>query len=1318
MTITNRFLSAMNKAQEGWDIARDNLFGLPVRSVSPMDKSYPTTLEIGMSGVGVPAFDDRMDTLNLRIPRQFLTLKQIDALFSASDVGQTILRTLEDEIFRNGFDIEELFQFKCRDCGKTFDDERHTCDECKGIIKTPNWQERKKLLQWMPRADVNSSVNRFNQNLKHVTKQCERDLNKYDNAYIFLQKGYVFNTDGNLVANPVKEIYRASPFWMRKMFSSHGLSRNDKGEWIYVCVNHRLNIHEKKLEGHYRCPECDREMFKVEFAAKQKMGEEREIYYVRGEVYHLIKYEPNPGYGVSRMFVIWVKLLTLYQMDKYIWKMFSLQRSPRGLLFLRGKLEHVEKSWLWMRNMARQNPNMVYPIAVDPVVGGSDKTGNLAQYVDLSIDLSLLQFIEMRQEFRTSIGMVFGVEPVFQGDLSTGGGLNNEGLQVTVTNRAMQEAQNVWNEFFIWFSYQLGVDDLTIILNPSEEKDEKAKEEQVGLRLRNAKEAQALGYDIDLYEADDGLNFHLGEKDPSLRQTSTDMGGFGGGGFPGQGGGGAFGDSSRLQGDPSESGSTQAINQGFEGMPDISKSRNMNKSWNVPIGEPLGEHTEEIKEFFTKTPPKSDEDVHKFAETLGVKPDELEGEIYDILSSMMNIVKSNDENGELLERTAQAIYGKPFPGLNDSEKNHVYEVLMKRDPSLRGVTYGFNKELDTAPPHSNVAGQEYEGDPTDSQKKTGKYEKPRLKYNDDSVVIENPVLSVRSGTGYGGKKWETRMAADYGYILGTVGADKDHLDVFIKPGSDGSQGKVYVIDQVNPKTGAFDEHKIMFGYNSQDDAIFGYQANYEWDWGGLGAITELSPEEWKKWKSKKANLKKPMALQDIQKEKKYVTDPGDAPEGVSIQEGPRGGHYYEGAGKTPKTPTQEEPAIPLQAPEDMADTGFDKLKESLIRGGITKPTDLIYSDRPRFFSYYKDMSKEDQITAKLNAYTTLKNMDKEDFVGALKTFKTSWTLDAPSDEIQKNKQIAWFLGNLGADIRYASRAKEIGVPGAEAFDKEGFIEEIRNDLDNDTKLINSILKYMGFKERVKKSGLRGTPQTKTAEEISNSLKSTEVNGITYKISPTYIKNSKVFKNQEQLEKSFKDVVDNLPPKAKESITKGETKVHFITRPEAKKISRALSSNRDLGYYIPSTKQIFIFPDKAATFTTNLDPDTMKSYGYDDEFINKLKKKEGAESWKNVVTHELAHATALNNKNNYQEQWNAEISTLIKPWSGKVAREEMKDAYISNYAMTNNTEDFAETAAFYARDKGFVDKELEKGDKSFIHPMLRKKFEFLRDKIWT
>jgi len=143
------------------------------------------------------------------------------------------------------------------------------------------------------------------------------------------------------------------------------------------------------------------------------------------------------------------------------------------------------------------------------------------------------------------------------------------------------------------------------------------------------------------------------------------------------------------------------------------------------------------------------------------------------------------------------------------------------------------------------AAKETETDLTEAQKKTGKYEKGRINLHGFDIDIENPKGSVRSGVDRQGKKWSIKLKHHYGEILGVKGKDKDWLDVFIGPNPESD--KIFVIDQVDPETGNFDEHKILMGFPTEKQARVGYLANYERAWKGLGEITELTVDEFKEW---------------------------------------------------------------------------------------------------------------------------------------------------------------------------------------------------------------------------------------------------------------------------------------------------------------------------------------------------------------------------------------------------------------------------------------------------------------------------------------
>lgn len=146
--------------------------------------------------------------------------------------------------------------------------------------------------------------------------------------------------------------------------------------------------------------------------------------------------------------------------------------------------------------------------------------------------------------------------------------------------------------------------------------------------------------------------------------------------------------------------------------------------------------------------------------------------------------------------------------------------------------------------------------PSEAQKEAGNYKKGHVKINGFDVSIEHPVGSVRSGKDASGKEWSQVMNNTYGYIRGTKGVDGDHIDVFLGP--DMNSDMVYVVDQVNTD-GSFDEHKVMMGFSSLEDARSAYLSNYGEGWQGLGNIPGVALDEFKKWIDSSIRKTKPFS---------------------------------------------------------------------------------------------------------------------------------------------------------------------------------------------------------------------------------------------------------------------------------------------------------------------------------------------------------------------------------------------------------------------------------------------------------------------------
>ena len=169
---------------------------------------------------------------------------------------------------------------------------------------------------------------------------------------------------------------------------------------------------------------------------------------------------------------------------------------------------------------------------------------------------------------------------------------------------------------------------------------------------------------------------------------------------------------------------------------------------------------------------------------------------------------------------------------------------------------------------------ETEPNPSEAQKKAGNYKKGHLSFGGYDFTVETPKGTTRSGKDEQGKPWSVTMHDTYGYILGKIGVDGDHIDMFINDSADLDtfDGNVYVVDQVNPETGEFDEHKVMFGYPSEEAATEAYLANYSKDWKGLGKVTAVPKATFDKWLEASDRKTKPFADYAIVQKKQTKFD--------------------------------------------------------------------------------------------------------------------------------------------------------------------------------------------------------------------------------------------------------------------------------------------------------------------------------------------------------------------------------------------------------------------------------------------------------------
>jgi hypothetical protein len=220
--------------------------------------------------------------------------------------------------------------------------------------------------------------------------------------------------------------------------------------------------------------------------------------------------------------------------------------------------------------------------------------------------------------------------------------------------------------------------------------------------------------------------------------------------------------------------------------------------------------------------------------------------------------KPKAPNREEVIAEADALMTKAKRGLEALKRIKAEQAAKKAAQEVTPkVTPTVKERITLARKNTNTA-------PTPAQAQTGNYKKGRVSILGNEIAVENPKGSVRSNKDPNGPKWSVKMPVDYGYLVGTKGADGDPVDVFV--GSDLDAPYVFVIDQVDPNTLAFDEHKVMLGFSNMRDAYEAYNRSYSDGLGMMRAagMRRMTQTEFKAWLASdtKSRADLPQALAD------------------------------------------------------------------------------------------------------------------------------------------------------------------------------------------------------------------------------------------------------------------------------------------------------------------------------------------------------------------------------------------------------------------------------------------------------------------------
>ena len=450
---------------------------------------------------------------------QGITIPALYAVARENLILRTVLTTLQQEIFRRGYYWEKKFHKKCINCDKEYQHDVETCVECGGDVRDPD-PEQLVYPKWLL-----EQRNSMEQTFMDVLRELEYDLNITDDAFLILIKEYYMDPETEELAfYRIKEVVRGDPIFMRIIADKRGV----RGGRFKVCPIHRSEV--KSYSGEEKnCGVCGRELEDVHHVNTAGSGKTQ--YYIKGEVIHVSKYSPSKLYGRSPVSTLWRQAMTLTAMDNYMYTAYSKRRIPRGILSVTtDNLESMKSFFKATDEKLERDPHYIPKIGIE---SGSGRGG--INWVKLMDSLEEMQYIAARDEMRQRIAAFYGVSNVFMMDTGKSGGLNNEGMQILVTNRAVEFGHKVYTDhLFPRLAEQMDVSDWKLTLYPNEEEDEVTRLRRDEMEVNIAQRMMMMGYKPELKEdANRDIRFIYKQPDPNdPAQQPPPAGGMPPGGVP------------------------------------------------------------------------------------------------------------------------------------------------------------------------------------------------------------------------------------------------------------------------------------------------------------------------------------------------------------------------------------------------------------------------------------------------------------------------------------------------------------------------------------------------------------------------------------------------------------------------------------------------------------------------------------------------------------------------------------------------------------------------------------------------------------------
>lgn len=430
----------------------------------------------------------------LQPTREFFNPLNLYYLYIASADLNSIIFKHVSKVLRRGFTIEPKFLSKCTKCGKEYKHVVEKCD-CGSDVYSPSLVEKEKLTKILEQ-----SCNANDETLHFIMLEFLTSLDIFDDAYLVLQKEYLFDKEKTrIILERTKNIYTSTPLFMRMIADERGVKGT---KWF--CLNHRQML----LDESGKCSECGLPLYEAFYASvttPMAFTSDGEYYYTKDEIIHYSMYSPSRLYGLSPLISLYDDLIALILMTRYIGSYYRFGRSPRGIVWSKtANTDSFTETWKQILLKIQSDPLYIPALAFPTGFAGEGEQSSL-NFLKLTDSISELQYTEVRNELRRKVASYYGLSNLSINDTTGVGGMNQETQQLAVEDVQLSLFTNLANnQLFPKLLTLMGITDYKLVLLSPSPRDERRELDLQSKRLEIAERFSRLGLSVN-YDSDDDI---------------------------------------------------------------------------------------------------------------------------------------------------------------------------------------------------------------------------------------------------------------------------------------------------------------------------------------------------------------------------------------------------------------------------------------------------------------------------------------------------------------------------------------------------------------------------------------------------------------------------------------------------------------------------------------------------------------------------------------------------------------------------------------------------------------------------------------------